>query len=76
MSNKQIIKAKAFNKVWSHIININAKQDSWDNSAHAIIDSDQIKNVSEWYNKELEVYNYLMELIKKDTHENRRSEII
>lgn len=65
--HKELIRAKAFNKVWSKIINIKTKQNDWNKAPHAFLDEKEIEDVNVWFDKELEIYIYLMELIKKDT---------
>lgn len=66
-NTKQPIRAKAFNKIWSKIISIKTEQGSWNEAPNAFLQNEEIEGVNNWLDKELEVYEYILDLIRNDS---------
>jgi|14BtaG_2_1085337.scaffolds.fasta_scaffold51925_3 hypothetical protein len=65
-NTKESIRAKAFNKVWSKVINVKREQNEWYKAPNAFLENEEISGVGKWFDRELEVYQYILDLITQD----------
>ena len=62
--NERSLNAKAFNKVLANIEVLKNDKRSWSLEPHPSLDIEEVLAVHAWFDRQIEIYEYILELIK------------